>query len=507
MTQKFNATFKSTVLVLTLILFAIFPISNTIALRNVLLLLLVSSMLLAMVFTPIVFEYPLRQSLRRMPWPILFWVSFLMLFPVWAPETSSAWQNLGGQWSEALLAGFVGYGAYHLLGRKGPGLLALGFASAAPLSLHLFLSIGAMQGLLNDDFYAAPTIATLWQSLCHPESFQTNPHWTLSNLMNGFRGIEPMHGNLGYPACQSICLFCASFIQALRTRNIFNRAASLLGIALCFLSILIAQSRGAILYAFLIMAVSFALSKVRSVSGFGLPVASHKAGVGWRGKVIGLVALLLLLSITFQYIKRDARWYSMADSVEAAYSIQNPTRVLCDGLNSSIQDDIRTRLADRDPKYVQSVINGLSSDGGRILILRAGFQLMLENPLGLDGSRQSYRKLIKEKCGHEPIMQFAHSHNSWVDLSLALGWGGLMAFACLMMFFLYRGATGMRSNVEQHWSMALVLISTFWILRGFADSVYREHYLQMQFILLMYLLAHRQFVIGAIKPNGRTTNA
>lgn len=503
MIQKNNSLFNQGIFGLFLLLFALFPISNTIALRNLLLVLLTGSLLAALVFSPARFEYPLRTSLKKMPWPILFWVALLLLFPLWAREASSAWQNLGGQWLEALLAGFVGYAAFHLLGRNGPGLLTLGFASAVPLMLHLLLSVAATQGLLNDAFFADPTIATLWNSLRHPEAFQNNPHWTMQALMKGFRGIEPMHGNLGYPACQSICLFCASFVQALRARTVKIQGASVVGIALCFLSILIAQSRGAILYAFLIMVVSFVLTKLRFSGAMALP----KAAVGWRGKALGLVAVLVLMLVTFQYVKRDPRWFSMADSVEAAYAIEDPTKVLCDGLDLGIQDGIRNRLADKDPKYVQSVIDGLNSDGGRILILREGFQLMLENPVGLDGSRQSYRKLIKEKCGHEPVMQFAHSHNSWIDLTLALGWLGLLAFASLMVFFVYRGITGMKSEAHRQWAMALVLISVFWILRGFADSVYREHYLQMQLLLLMYLLGRRQFVLDAPSPEAPQAKA
>jgi hypothetical protein len=493
MTQKSDSKFKNGYLWLFLFLFAIFPISNTIALRNVLLVFLTCAALLALIFNSGFYEHPLSSSLKRMPVPIIFWVGFLLLFPLWARDSTSAWHNLGGQWLEALLAGFVGYAAFHLRGIKGPGLLTLGFASAVPLLLHLLLCIAATQGLLNEPFYSDPTIATLLDSLLHPETFYANPRLTMQALMKGFRGIEPMHGNLGYPACQSICLFCASFVHALHSKNAKGQAASVVGIALCFLGILIAQSRGAILYAFLIMIVGFVLGKVRFGGSGVADSSSSKGRLGWRGSVLGLSAALMLLSVTFQYVKHDSRWFSMADSVEVAYEIEDPFRVLCDGLSIDVQNGIRSRLASRDPKYVQAVIDGLNSDGGRILIQRVAFQLMLENPVGLDGSRQSYRRLIQEKCGHEPAMPFAHSHNSWIDLALALGWVGLFTFAGLMLFFLYRGIIGMKSETNRPWAMALVLVSSFWILRGFVDSVYREHYLQMQFMLLMYLFGRQQF--------------
>jgi len=45
---------------------------------------------------------------------------------------------------------------------------------------------------------------------------------------------------------------------------------------------------------------------------------------------------------------------------------------------------------------------------------------------------------------------------------------------------------------EQKWpaGMALLLLSTFWLLRGMVDAVYQEHYLEMQafFLLTLFLL-------------------
>ena len=491
---------------LLLSLLAIFPISSTIALRNLMLLLLSATFLVLLGFRHGRFAYPLRQSLKTLPFPILFWVGFLFLFPLWARQSATAWRSLGMEWIEALLAGFVGFAAFHWLGRRGPGLLALGFASAVPLILHLLLCIAALLGLLSNAFYADPTISTLWDSLVHPMAYQANPHWTLQQLMHGFRGIEPMHGNLGYPACQAIALFGAHLVHAIRGRNSSGQLLSIGGIALCFLSILIAQSRGAILYAFLIMALCFALAK----SGLGTVAASSKGDDkshgSWRGMVLGLVTVGLLLSVTYQYVKRDPRWFNMADSVQAAFAIQDPTKVICEGLDSTTQDAIRLHLQGRDPVYVQAVIEGLKSDGGRVLLLRVGWQLVRENPLGLDGSRHSYQKLIAEKCGHTPMMQFAHSHNSWLDLALALGWMGAFAFASMMVYFLYSGLSGMRSNPDSPWAMALVLISSFWILRGFADSVYREHYMQMQLLLLMYLFGRRKFVLGHAQTASAAAN-
>jgi hypothetical protein len=176
--------------------------------------------------------------------------------------------------------------------------------------------------------------------------------------------------------------------------------------------------------------------------------------------------------------------------------------LLCNGISQESEALIRAKFSSRDPGYVDALLNGLKQqDGGRILLMRAGFDLMLENVRGLDGSRQSYRKLIEAKCGHEPALQFAHSHQGWIDLALGLGWAGLVIFGMMMGNFLFVGWHHLdkaKADVGE-WAMALFLISAFWMSRGFADSVYREHYLQMQMLLLCYLYGRLILALGG--PN------
>ena len=297
--KKVNDPFlNKTVQWLFLFLLAIFPISNTIALRNLVLVLLSGTMLILLIFRPIAFSIPLRNSLRTLHWPILFWTGFLFLFPLWATESATAWSSLGNEWVAALLAGFVGYSVFHLLGPKGPGLLALGYASAVPLLLHLLLCIAAMFGLLDNAFFADPSLGTLWGSLLHPEAFRVNMHLTWQDLMHGFRGLEPMHGNLGYPACQTIAMFSAYLVTTPRVRNLQKHFLCVVGIALCFMSILIVQSRGAILYAFLVLALGCLLAKLRFITAAIIPTALHKTEGAWRMRAFGLVAAVVLLTVT-----------------------------------------------------------------------------------------------------------------------------------------------------------------------------------------------------------------
>lgn len=137
---------------------------------------------------------------------------------------------------------------------------------------------------------------------------------------------------------------------------------------------------------------------------------------------------------------------------------------------------------------MDELIAGLKGqDGGRILLMRAGIELVLENPRGQDGSRGSYQKLIEKKCGHTPELAFAHLHQSWMDLALALGWIGAGLFAWLLLSFARTGWRAIDIGNVGGWGFALMLLTSFWFFRGFADSLYREHYLQMQAMLIAYL--------------------
>jgi O-antigen ligase len=196
---------------------------------------------------------------------------------------------------------------------------------------------------------------------------------------------------------------------------------------------------------------------------------------------------LLVGAILFHTMHKDARWRTMVDKVRAGFLIKEPVGFLCHGLSAEDGKRLLERMGITDDAYGEQVIGGLNADGGRIVLMRVGLSMLLEHPLGLDGSRQSYKKLIAEHCDTTPVFDFAHTHNGWIDTSLALGWGGTLLLLLLFGFFLMAGWRSLNNYPVSTWAFALMLLSGFWILRGFADSIYREHYLQMQALLLAYV--------------------
>jgi O-antigen ligase len=264
-------------------------------------------------------------------------------------------------------------------------------------------------------------------------------------------------------------------------------ATAFLAIALCLISILVANSRGAVLFAILILLLAgfVYFFKINRKQRHLAPEHRMKKWV----PVLGLiVAVFLVFFVAQDSISTDRRWHSMADKVKIGLTQANPLQLLCDGLSPEAEMKIRDDYKHREPAYVQELIDGLKTqDGGRILLMRAGLELVLENPRGLDGSRKTYEKLIEKKCGHVPQLRFEHTHQSWLDISLALGWLGAGIFAWVLIFFMKTGWRGIDSKSLTPWAFALFLICGFWIMRGFVDSLYREHYLQMQAILISYL--------------------
>jgi hypothetical protein len=298
-----------------------------------------------------------------------------------------------------------------------------------------------------------------------------------------------MHGNIGYAASQTVALSFVYLCIAWRERNAKGIALSALLIVLCFLSVIIAASRGAVYFGLLLLLISL-LTYVRVEKQLGGKTGDPRSKINIAKLIV--VCLVALISIaSFVYVKGrdDVRWYSMWDKVKIAWTTENPVGVLCNGASDSTLQQIKQEYQGKGEEYTHALIAGLEGDGGRILLMRAGAQLVLENPRGLDGSRQSYEKLMLEKCGHQPKLQFSHAHQAWINLALAFGWLGVTFFAVMMGYFVMLGWRNLENLNQWPWAMALFLIGIFWVLRGFTDAVYQDHYLQMQALLLAYLFA------------------
>ncbi|MDO8249196.1 MAG: O-antigen ligase family protein [Rhodoferax sp.] len=407
---------------------AVLPMSGTIALRNVVLLLL--SLCLAWQFLNT------RPSVK---WalPVVLWVIYLFFFPFIAVSSAIAVENLLGQWGRGVLAMLVGAGVAAIFCRKDIGVtFYLGLASAFSILVHLYLF-----GLKA---------------------------WVTSSIPWGYWGRETHHADLGYTAGQAVVLLAASTIAGNRRLRPFAVAL----IFACFLSTALAQSRAGLAFCLIGGALVFGcayLARARNMP---------------KHLLAGLVGLLLVGGgVLAVAVKEDVRWRNMTSQLVAGLD-GDAIQIQCEGTSS-----IESRIIDQygSGERAQQVISSVrDGDGARMVVLRAGLVLALKYPWGSDGSRQSFQKLLRQECA-TPAIQMAHTHNGWLDTILALGWIGATLYMGVLLYFLKQGLSYLhRQRSLNEWAIVLVALSAFWILRAFTDSVLRDHMLEMQGFFLAY---------------------
>lgn len=466
---------------------AVLPIAETIALRNVLLVAAFFFLGYFLLFRRDAMALPASFAMDKRLIPLGVWVAFLVLFPLWAQEQTPAWENLRGQWGQSILAWLLGIGVVMVCGDRGPSVARLALASGVILLIHLSLTMLAWSGALGANVPSdlplsemAARLSTTW----HEKELHLGTHpfpW-------GFRGFDPMHGNLGYSSSQVIGLLCALIYVGWRQRR---KAAALLGvvaIVVCLASVLVAHSRGAVLYDLALVVLWGGLvifMTTGSESGAARERGAHRGVALWMTvALVGGLAVFLISSL-----KADSRWSVLIGQARVGWMVPDPVELLCNGMSDDLRWQLKGQLSDMSPSDADNLINGLEHDGIRVVLMRAGWRLVSEHPAGLDGSRHSFKKLLASRCGRTPAIPFAHSHNGWFDTALALGWLGA-AVACFLLAYLAAiSLRQIRNPNAQPWALALFLLSLFWLTRGVLDSVYREHYLQMQGVVLGYLFA------------------
>ncbi len=467
---------------------SVLSVSGTIALRNLLLLVALLIVVWELGGLLLTQRQYATELFSRIPVSFYLWLAVVALFPLWAPDSAAAWGNLRGQWLVTIIAWVVGFGAVVVLGRNVPTIWLLALCSAAPVFLHLFVTMLAWAGLLSQAFLTAPdlTVLTLirmlggWFSQGFP-----GLHWQA--FPNGFRGVEPMHGNIGYAASQATTLAIVHLLATRRTRDWHGTIKATLLIVACTASVTIAHSRAAMVFNVLMLLIAIFIDYVSRPDRKNGKRVQVRVG-GRKGWMLAAVAVVLALGVVVATgMRHDFNWATMADKVSFGLTLGNPERILCEGLSVEEEAGIRARLNQQSDEYVNSVLAGIrTQDGARFLLMREGWALALTHPLGWDGSRQAYEKLIQQRCGHAPALPFAHAHQAWINLALSLGWLGVAAYFFLLSSMVWKGAHSLQ-GAERDVSMALLLLAVFWMLRGLFDAVYQDHYLEMQAVMLALL--------------------
>lgn len=426
--------FKFWVAVLAAVYLAVLPMAGTIALRSVSMFALL--VLLAWHFyrqKPAIGGASIAWS-----WPILAWAVYLCIFPLFAELHAEAWKSLWTIWFRGLMALLVGAGVAWVLSQEPQRgtALQLGLITMLPILIHLGLVAGRI----------VETSAIPWN------------YW----------GREAHHADLGYAAGHAVVLLAVALLTGGAKRPLGVVAL----MVACLLSVIVARSRGGVAF---------------SLLGLGLVLGAYflaSGGVRRMRLLLGLlgVAVFAVAALGFA-AKNDDRWLRMTDRLGAGFH-GDALQIECEG-TQRVEAELVAKYGsgERTSDLLSSVRDG---DGARTVLLRAGLALAVEHPWGLDGSRQAFQKRLKEYCPN-PAIQMAHTHNGWLDTVLALGWFGAALYAWVLISFLRLGIAGLKGDgAVSEWALVLVAISLFWLLRGFADSVYRDHQLEMQGFVLAF---------------------
>ena len=407
---------------------AVLPMSGTIALRKVSLLL---------VLLMLSWQFFKTKSVPPFALAVVLWAAYLILFPLIATDSEVAWKSLGQQWGMGLLAMVAGAGvATRLAFTRWGGSFYLGLLSCVTIVVYLgFIAVQA---------------------------------WNTSSIPWGYWGRETHHADLGYAACQAVLLLMASVVASKKP----TKYAAWVLILACLFATALARSRAGLAFAVFAGAMVF-LTAVLSRTSI------KKGPVFW-----GLGALLLVGGLVLGVAaKNDPRWTYMESNIVAG-SLGDALQLQCEG-TTSVEGQIKSMYGTGDlaDRAISSVKDG---DGSRMVVLRAGTQLVLEHPWGSDGSRQAYKKLLRLHCP-QPDSRMAHAHNGWVDTALAIGWLGVLLYLWVFIHYIRTGYKALHaSTLVNEWAIVLVTLSVFWIVRAFTDSVFRDHMFEMQGFVLSY---------------------
>lgn len=420
--------------VLAAVYLAVLPMGGTMALRNVALFAL--SVLLLLHF----YRRKPNVNWQSFRWaiPLFAWAVYLCIFPLFAELHAEAWRNLWEIWRRGLMALAVGAAVAYVLseGQQRGTVFQLGLITTIPILIHL--------GLVG--WRIIETSVIPWN------------YW----------GRESHHADLGYAAGHAVVMLSVALLTGGAKRPVWTVAL----IAGSIISVIVAQSRGGVVFGFL--GLLLVLGAYFLFSGSGRRIRL----------LLGLAGVLIIAATALGFaVKNDARWLRMTDRLSAGFQ-GDALQIQCEG-TQQVEAELNEKYGEgeRTRDLISSIQYG---DGTRTVLLRAGVFLALEHPWGLDGSRQAFQKRLKEYCPN-PAIQIAHLHNGWLDTVLALGWIGAALYAWVLIRFLQLGLTGLKKGaVANEWALVLVAVSLFWIVRGFADSVYRDHQLEMQGFVLAY---------------------
>ena len=426
------------ILFLLLCLAAIWNIPNTIAARYICEALLVILLLTCKIHW--------IDALRKLKILIIFFIYLFIQLLFFSTDFTTAIKNFKSEWMHFLIFSIIGIGSGFVINKSKTTniLLILGTAFAIPLFIHISLV-----------FFKGASIHQI--------------PW-------GYWGISKIHGDLAYASLQSSILLMAYLLCQKKTLTKQSIAALIL--ILCITSPLIAQSRGGLIFTIIVIFTSIAF--------FILISKDFKTKKLYLFVMLIMSLLIGIIAIKISVQSDPVRWSNLILKTKMGFS-GNPNIVFCNGIDSLERDILQKRgaISSEERKVLNTILDG---DGARVMAAQSGIELIPKNLMGIDGSKQAYQIAISNYCESAPKIFISHTHNAWIDTSLAIGVIG--AFT-LMTYYITLATLGFRNIIQNNrinpFSFALFISAFIWFLRGLLDSTLRDQILEMQAFILPFL--------------------
>lgn len=418
------------VIVLSAALMTILSIPHTMAMRNILLALSIFGLFFC--------KLDWGELKGRLNFFYLFCLYLVIHVLLFSADIRLGWQNFIGEWLKFIIYFVLGLGVALINRRIKSSRILLLFAIAftMPLLVHLIMMIAKWMKTSN---------------------FQA---W-------GYLGLNSMHGELGYTSLMAVIFLSTySFYQA---KKAWEKVA-VFGLMVCSLvSPLIALGRGSFL---------FSLISLVAISAYKFHEEFKKNGVG-KVRVAIVPTLLILLIISFVVNGNSGvnRWENFyTNMLGGVLSIPTAMEISCGDIK------LNGEKFNRDEKLIasqrESLLNG---DASRILGAITGLRLIVDNPMGINQSRQAYSIALAEYCGKDPALRLSHSHNGWINVAMAIGLPGMLI---LMYFYMHLINVGRQKYQESYgqniYGLGLMFLAVIWLLRGLFDGTMQDQMLEMQ---------------------------
>ena len=252
-----------------------------------------------------------------------------------------------------------------------------------------------------------------------------------------------------------------------------------------WLSLVIANSRGGILFA----GISLVIGAFLSLLTKEFSSISQKQVFF---KFYGL--LVLTLGLIFLCLNLDSSKKStFLENLFLGFQV-DAFQISCHGVETYVNNLTEINI-DMTPKVLEQISSIKGGDVARIVAARTALELIPQNIIGINQSKSAYAISLRKICPNTPLY-LLNSHNGWLDTALAIGVFGAILYFFVLSTFLIKGIQAIRFSSPdlRPYAVALSCCALVWIFRSLLDSAQRDQMLEMQIftICLLYGLVHHQ---------------